>query len=91
MNSAKPIPIYPAFAFVGYPNRDSSPYKERYNIPEAHTILRGTLRYAGFPQFVKTLVDIGFLDDAPQEFLAADASEIAWVSFVLSSIAMATQ
>lgn len=78
MNSAKPIPIYPAFAFVGYPNRDSSPYKERYNIPEAQTILRGTLRYAGFPEFVKTLVDIGFLDDAPQGFLAADAPEIAW-------------
>ncbi|KAG0377676.1 saccharopine dehydrogenase (NADP+, L-glutamate-forming) [Mortierella sp. AD032] len=78
MNSAKPIPIYPAFAFVGYPNRDSSPYKERYNIPEAHTILRGTLRYAGFPQFVKTLVDIGFLDDSSQDILAADASEIAW-------------
>ncbi|KAF9357173.1 saccharopine dehydrogenase (NADP+, L-glutamate-forming), partial [Mortierella sp. AD094] len=78
MNSAKPIPIYPAFAFVGYPNRDSTPYKERYNIPEAHTILRGTLRYAGFPQFVKTLVDIGFLDDAPKDFLAPASSEIAW-------------
>ncbi|KAG0033716.1 saccharopine dehydrogenase (NADP+, L-glutamate-forming) [Podila clonocystis] len=78
MNSAKPIPIYPAFAFVGYPNRDSSPYKERYNIPEAHTILRGTLRYAGFPQFVKALVDIGFLDDAAQDFLAAGASDVAW-------------
>ncbi|KAG0253035.1 saccharopine dehydrogenase (NADP+, L-glutamate-forming) [Mortierella polycephala] len=78
MNSAKPIPIYPAFAFVGYPNRDSSPYKERYNIPEAHTILRGTLRYAGFPEFVKTLVDIGFLDDTPQDFLATGAPEIAW-------------
>ncbi|KAF9325445.1 saccharopine dehydrogenase (NADP+, L-glutamate-forming) [Podila minutissima] len=78
MNSAKPIPIYPAFAFVGYPNRDSTPYKERYNIPEAHTILRGTLRYAGFPQFVKALVDIGFLDDAAQDFLAAGASDVAW-------------
>ncbi|KAG0034368.1 saccharopine dehydrogenase (NADP+, L-glutamate-forming) [Podila clonocystis] len=78
MNSAKPIPIYPAFAFVGYPNRDSSPYKERYNIPEAHTILRGTLRYAGFPQFVKALVDIGFLDDSAQDFLAAGASDVAW-------------
>ncbi|KAG0356744.1 saccharopine dehydrogenase (NADP+, L-glutamate-forming) [Podila minutissima] len=78
MNSAKPIPIYPAFAFVGYPNRDSTPYKERYNIPEAHTILRGTLRYAGFPQFVKALVDIGFLDDAAQDFLATGASDVAW-------------
>ncbi|KAK3823519.1 MAG: saccharopine dehydrogenase [Benniella sp.] len=78
MNSAKPIPIYPGYAFVGYPNRDSTPYKERYNIPEAQTILRGTLRYAGFPQFVKTLVDIGFLDDAPVDFLAESSGEIAW-------------
>ena len=78
MNSAKPIPIYPGYAFVGYPNRDSTPYKERYNIPEAQTILRGTLRYAGFPEFVKTLVDIGFLDDAPVDFLAESSGEIAW-------------
>lgn len=79
MTSAKPIPIYPGYAFVGYPNRDSTTYKERYNIPEAQTILRGTLRYAGFPEFVKTLVDIGFLDDTPQSFLAGDANEIPWV------------
>ncbi|KAF9897242.1 saccharopine dehydrogenase (NADP+, L-glutamate-forming) [Lobosporangium transversale] len=78
MNSAKPISIYPAFAFVGYPNRDSTPYKQRYNIPEAQTILRGTLRYAGFPEFVKVLVDIGFLDDAPKDFLTPEAPEIAW-------------
>ncbi|KAI0013799.1 Apo Saccharopine reductase [Xylariaceae sp. FL0662B] len=63
MAEAKPYPIYPGFAFVAYPNRDSTPYKERYNIPEAQTIIRGTLRYAGFPEFIKVLVDIGFLDD----------------------------
>lgn len=28
------------FATVAYPNRDSTPYKERYNIPEAQTIIR---------------------------------------------------
>lgn len=33
--------LHPGFAFVAYPNRDSTPYKERYNIPEAETILRG--------------------------------------------------
>ncbi|KAI8057683.1 Saccharopine dehydrogenase [Syncephalis plumigaleata] len=69
MSSAKPIYIYPAFAFVGYPNRDS-----------AQTILRGTLRYQGFPKFVKALVDIGFLDDTPKDYLATDASDITWVS-----------
>jgi len=45
MQSAKPIYIYPAFAFEGYANRDSTPYSQRYNIPEAKTIIRGTLRY----------------------------------------------
>lgn len=33
--------MLPGFAFVAYPNRDSTPYKERYNIPEAKTIIRG--------------------------------------------------
>ncbi|KAI1132655.1 Apo Saccharopine reductase [Nemania abortiva] len=63
MGEAKPYHIYPGFAFVAYPNRDSTPYKERYHIPEAQTIIRGTLRYAGFPEFIKLLVDLGFLSD----------------------------
>ncbi len=29
--------------------RDSTPYKERYSIPEAQTVVRGTLRYQGIP------------------------------------------
>ncbi|KAL1862269.1 saccharopine dehydrogenase (NADP+, L-glutamate-forming) [Paecilomyces lecythidis] len=69
MATAKPYHIYPGFAFVAYPNRDSTPYKERYQIPEADTIIRGTLRYQGFPEFVKVLVDIGFLSDEEQSFL----------------------
>ncbi|KAM0285989.1 hypothetical protein ACHAQH_001178 [Verticillium albo-atrum] len=72
MGTAKPYFIYPGYAFVAYPNRDSTPYKERYNIPEAETIIRGTLRYQGFPQFIRVLVEIGFLDDTAQEALAKD-------------------
>lgn len=63
MGTAKPYFIYPGYAFVAYPNRDSTPYKERYGIPEAQTIIRGTLRYQGFPEFVRVLVDMGFLND----------------------------
>ncbi|KAK0614119.1 putative saccharopine reductase [Immersiella caudata] len=69
MKMAKPYFIYPGYAFVAYPNRDSTPYKERYNIPEAQSIIRGTLRYQGFPQFIKVLVDIGFLEDDVREEL----------------------
>jgi len=69
MATAKPYHIFPGFAFVAYPNRDSTPYKKRYNIPEAQTIIRGTLRYAGFPEFVNLLVNTGFLSDEEQSFL----------------------
>ena len=67
MATAKPYHIYPGFAFVAYPNRDSTIYKERYGIPEAQTIVRGTLRYQGFPEFIHALVDMGFLDDGPSD------------------------
>jgi saccharopine dehydrogenase-like NADP-dependent oxidoreductase len=81
MKSAKPIPTgYPAFAFVGYPNRDSTPYRERYQIPEARTIIRGTLRYDGFPQFVQALVNLGLLSDEQLDFLqpSQEHQSITW-------------
>ncbi|KAI5293199.1 Saccharopine dehydrogenase [NADP(+), L-glutamate-forming] [Ascosphaera acerosa] len=73
MGTAKPYYIYPAFAFVGYPNRDSTVYPERYGIPEARNVVRGTLRYQGFPEMIRTLVDTGFLSDEPRAFLSADS------------------
>ncbi|KAJ1735545.1 saccharopine dehydrogenase (NADP+, L-glutamate-forming) [Coemansia biformis] len=79
MDSARPIFIYPAFALVGYGNRDSSHYRERYNIPHAETCVRGTLRYQGFPEFAKTLVNMGFLDDTPRDSLSATATgDLPW-------------
>ncbi|MCJ1223707.1 hypothetical protein MMC12_000350 [Toensbergia leucococca] len=74
MGTAKPYFIYPGYAFVAYPNRDSTDYRERYDIPEAKTVIRGTLRFQGFPEFVKTLVDAGFLSEEPRDFLNAEES-----------------
>jgi saccharopine dehydrogenase (NADP+, L-glutamate forming) len=78
MGTAKPYFIYPGFALVAYPNRDSSPYKERYDIPEAQTIIRGTLRYQGFPEFIRVLVDIGFLSEEKHDFLEPQKKPISW-------------
>jgi saccharopine dehydrogenase-like NADP-dependent oxidoreductase len=90
MALAKPYYISPAYAFVAYPNRDSAPYREWYNVPEADTVVRGTLRYQGFPEFIRALVKLGWLDSLPKEWVkegltwaeatkrasgAADASE----------------
>lgn len=90
MGVAAPYFISPAYAFVAYPNRDSTPFREWYGIPEAEECVRGTMRYQGFPEFVKVLVQLGFLDAGEKEWLkpgltwaeatkqaigAADASE----------------
>ncbi len=69
MGHARPYYIAPAFAFVAYPNRDSTPFREFYNIPEAETIVRGTLRYQGFPEFVKALLQLGWLDAEEKDWL----------------------
>lgn len=74
MGAAKPYFVYPGYAFVAYPNRDSTPYNERYSIPEAKTIVRGTLRYQGFPEFIRTLVQIGFLTETPVDVLSKPTS-----------------
>lgn len=49
--------------FDGYPNRDSLPYKEIYSIPEAQTMLRGTLRYRGWCDFMLAASRLGLLDE----------------------------
>ncbi|KAN0140337.1 saccharopine dehydrogenase [Lactarius tabidus] len=97
MALAKPYYISPAYAFVAYPNRNSAPYREWYNIPEADTVVRGTLRYQGFPEFIRALVKLGWLDSLQKDWVkegltwaeatkrasgAADASESTLVARV---------
>ncbi|MFO8051277.1 MAG: saccharopine dehydrogenase C-terminal domain-containing protein [Thermoplasmatota archaeon] len=50
-------------SFEGYPNRDSVPYADIYGIPDAETVLRGTLRNKGWCDTWKGLHDIGMLQD----------------------------
>ncbi|KLO05456.1 spermidine synthase [Schizopora paradoxa] len=99
MHHAKPYYITPAFAFVAYPNRDSVPFREFYDIPEAELVVRGTLRYQGFPEFVAALVKLGWLDMTEKAWLndsltwaevtakssgAKDASEASLIPHVIS-------
>jgi saccharopine dehydrogenase (NADP+, L-glutamate forming) len=61
------IPIPGLGEFEGYPNRDSVPYRETYGIPEAGTVLRGTLRYPGWCSTLKKMVELGLLDESPKD------------------------
>ena len=45
MEMARPVDLYPDLELEGFPNRDSTKYVDIYGIPEAHTVMRGTLRY----------------------------------------------
>ncbi len=47
-----------------YPNRDSLPYIEAYGIPTVRSMVRGTLRYPGWCDTLKAIVDLGLLDES---------------------------
>ncbi|KAK8788251.1 hypothetical protein V5799_021969 [Amblyomma americanum] len=59
LDNAREVPFLPGFNLEGYPNRDSLNYKTTYGINNAHTVLRGTLRFKR--QFMTTL--LGQRDD----------------------------
>lgn len=50
--------------FDGYPNRDSLSYRKIYGLDEIPTLLRGTLRRAGFCQSWDVFVQLGMTDDS---------------------------
>ncbi len=52
-----------------YPNRDSVPYIESYGIPTVRSMFRGTLRYPGWCNTLKAVVDLGILDEAERKDL----------------------
>ncbi|WDK20071.1 saccharopine dehydrogenase [Colletotrichum graminicola] len=69
MARAGPYHVADGHSFVAYPNRNSVPFREFYNIPEAETVARGSLRYEGNPSFVAALIKLGWLDRQPRDWL----------------------
>jgi saccharopine dehydrogenase-like NADP-dependent oxidoreductase len=49
--------------YEGYPNRDSLSYQKLYDLEQAETFVRGTLRYPGFCKGWNYLVQLGLTDD----------------------------
>jgi saccharopine dehydrogenase (NADP+, L-glutamate forming) len=69
MGKAQAYHVLDGYSFLAYPNRDSLPFREAYGIPEAHTVIRGSLRYEGNPALVKTLINLGWLDSEDKPWL----------------------
>lgn len=80
--SAKPVDIGTEFELEGYPNRDSTGYKEAYKIPEIQNLIRGTLRYKGFSEVFDAAHRLGLLStEAPVN------SELTWHDWLEKSLA----
>jgi saccharopine dehydrogenase (NADP+, L-glutamate forming) len=75
MSAAKPYHVVDGYSFVAYPNRNSVPFRDSYGIPEAETVVRGSLRYRGNPEFMMALAGLGWLDDEEEAWLL---SGITW-------------
>lgn len=49
--------------FFAYANRDSLKYKKLYNLENAQNLMRGTLRYPGWCEFIEGLLCLDLLSD----------------------------
>jgi saccharopine dehydrogenase (NADP+, L-glutamate forming) len=65
------IPVENVAELEGYPNRNSLTYIHLYNIPAVKTMLRGTLRYPGWCDFMDLAQSAGLLCE----------DEMDWVGF----------
>jgi alpha-aminoadipic semialdehyde synthase len=78
LENCKKQSFLPGFRLEGFPNRDSLIYKKLYGIPEAHTVLRGTLRFEGFANTMKALNQLNLINANPHPVLHPKGPEMTW-------------
>lgn len=61
--------------FEGYPNRDSTAYRELYGIQEARNVLRGTLRFPGWCATLKAVFELGLLNETVEDRRGVTAAD----------------
>jgi saccharopine dehydrogenase-like NADP-dependent oxidoreductase len=68
--------------FEAYPNRNSLPYIDTYQLQGIGTMYRGTLRNLGWCETLKKIVDLGLLDDKQMDNLKGMTYN-TWISQVV--------
>lgn len=79
MSTVQDLDFLPGFALEGYPNRDSTTYRDYYGLQNANTVLRGTLRFKGFSDTILGLQLLGLIDPNPHPILHPNGPDITWV------------
>ena len=83
-----PIAVPGAGEFEGYANRDSLKYREAYGIADIPTMLRGTLRKAGYCAAWDALLQLGCTEDGYALELPATAT---WSDYITAFLPKATK
>lgn len=80
MSSPRDLNFLPGFALEGFPNRDSTQYRELYGLgTKVHTLLRGTLRFKGFSDCIKSMQLLGLIDTEAHPMLHPNGPDVTWV------------
>lgn len=87
MATAAPYYVMDGYDFVAYPNRNSVPFREFYGIPEAKTVLRGSLGYKGNPAFVQALAELGWLEQDEKGWLQ---DRMSWAEVMQKAIGVSS-
>lgn len=74
-------------SFDGYANRDSLAYRHHYGIDTIPTLLRGTLRHAGYCRAWDVFVKLGLTDDS---YHLENSEELTYASIVQSFLPAAS-
>ncbi|KAJ3597136.1 hypothetical protein NHX12_003536 [Muraenolepis orangiensis] len=89
MEAAFPMDFLPGFNLEAFPNRDSTKYAEPYGIQEAHSLIRGTLRFKGFTDAMSGFVKLGLINSDPAGLQPA-SSRVTWRELLGSLVGVST-
>lgn len=84
LENTETLDFLPGFAFEGFANRDSMEYIDHYGIPEARTVYRGTIRFAGYSEHILGLIKLGLISPEPHPCLHPGGPDITWRQFMCS-------
>ncbi|MEO7175328.1 MAG: saccharopine dehydrogenase C-terminal domain-containing protein [Saprospiraceae bacterium] len=74
-----PLNVPPYGEFEVYPNRDSLMYRELYGLPQIPTLMRGTIRKAGFCAGWDAIVRLGLQDPSHAIVHSSDLTYREWI------------
>ncbi|PBC30496.1 alpha-aminoadipic semialdehyde synthase, mitochondrial [Apis cerana] len=89
MSAVQDLDFLPGFALEGFPNRDSTIYKDLYGLNNVHTILRGTLRFKGFSNTIRILQYLRLTDSNPHPSLHPNGPDITWRVLICNLLGLA--